>query len=195
MAVTLLDCHISGSPFPVSVGRLLLKVSSADYLADDWLDPAVAKMSNIQRARLFVRLLDSNGAEVYKGTGVTKCAWSKLHITAPGKQYCDHRHTNAIGLDNGDGMMIMSKSTGLSYRPWSDDLYRNYSITIVEGDDPRTWSSHQRRRMILAPNASNTPGWTTPENRISFANAGFKATINGNWPKFNGTFQIFYQPL
>jgi len=195
LSVTHLGCHIRGSPFHVSVSRrLLLEVSSTDNLAADWLDPAVATMSNIQRARLYVRLFDTNGSEVYKGTGVTKCAWSKLNITAPGAQYCDDKHNNAIQLDNGDCMLIIGKNPGIGSYHYSWDLYRPYSITIIEGGDDK-WRGYNRRRLIIADSAPWTPGWSAPENRISFTSNGFTVTSEVSWPKFNGNFKIYYQPL
>jgi len=198
LSVTHLGCHIRGSPFHVSVSRrLLLEVSSTDNLAADWLDPAVATMSNIQRARLYVSLFDTNGSEVYKGTGVTKCPWSELHITAPGKQYWDDKHTNAIHLDNGDCMLIIGKKSGLekSGLHYLYDLYRPYSVTIIEGGDDKWVNWYQRRRLIIADSAPSTPGWSAPENRISFSSAGFKLTSAVSWPKFNGNFKIYYKPL
>jgi len=141
LAVTLFGCHISGSPFLVSVPRLLLKVSSTDYLAEDWLDTAVAKMSNNQRARLYVRLFDTDESEVYRGSGVTNNKWSKYKITTPGIQFGDDKHTNAIKMDNGDWMLIIGKTTRLEgRRNWQCDVYCKYSVTIIAGGDLSTWS-------------------------------------------------------
>jgi len=195
LAINLHGFPISGSPFHVSARHLLLKVASTDNLAADWLDPAVAKMSDLQGAKLYVRLCDTDGSEIYKGTGVTKCPWSQRYITAPGTQNPDVSHTNAIHLDNGDWLLIMGKHTD-DFPHWSWDIYRKYTINIIEGGEPRTWKgAGQRRRMVISVNASSTPGWRVPENRISFSRTGFSTTSDGNWPKFNGTFEIFYVPL
>jgi len=195
LAINLHGFPISGSPFHISARHLLLKVASTDNLAADWLDPAVAKMSDIQRARLHLRLCDTDGSEIYKGTGVTKCPWSERNITAPGRQNCDEQHTNAIYLDNGDWLLIMGKHT-YAKNNYSWDIYRPYTINIIEGGEQRTWEDFkQRRRMVITANAPNTAGWSVPENRISFSNSGFFVTVYGNWPKFNGTFEIFYEPL
>merc|ERR1719419_1734451 len=95
-----------------------------------------------------------------------------------------------------DGMeksypIFNNRSCQYAYSP-----YNSYNIIINKG-----WNNDQiscyfhDRRMIIARTASGVPGWTAPDNRISFSKAGFVQTPSGNWPKFNGTFRIYYLPL
>jgi len=203
LAVTHRNGHIQGSPFSVSLAPLLLEFSSAVNHTEDWLDDAVMKMSGISSARLWVQLHDLNGSEIYKSTGVTSGNWSQNHITAPGSlKNCDTSHSNAIILDNGDRMMIIGKDgTGqfekLGYHMSSPhyrnayNAYRSYNIIINKKQDS-DWDP--TRRMIIAVTAPNVSGWTALDNRISFSSSGFKANA-GNWPKFRGTFRIYYKAL
>jgi len=93
-------------------------------------------------------------------------------------------------------MIIIGNENNLSGTFWDQDLYRPYSITIIAGGHKRILQDYdQARRMIINVRAPNTPGWNATENRISFASAGFKVTEDGNWPKFNGTFHIYYKSL
>jgi len=196
LAVTLGGCPIIGSPFSISLKQLLLEVSSTDILSENWLDEAVEKMANIPRATVWVQLCDTNGSEVYKSSGVTSCAWTKNKITAPNGQQCDGHHTNAIYLDNGDRMIIIGQHNCWAGNLWLHDLYRKYSITIIAGGGRKVLKGHnQPRRMIITTKAPNTKLWTIPENRISFARDGFKLNSSGNWPKFSGTFRIYYKSL
>lgn len=204
LAVTYLARHIKGSPFTVKARALLLEVSSSDTLKDDWLDAAVETMSSIPRARLWVQLQDVNGSEVYNATGETSCRWTQNHITAPTmKQHWDSKHTNIIRLDNGDSMMIIGKTgmwkekhycTGY-YEYWGHEAYLSYNIIINKGYFPTGDYNQSSRRLIIARTAPKVPHWTTPENLISFSFSGFKQTDQGNWPKFNGTFRIYYNEL
>jgi hypothetical protein len=188
--VTLHGLPIFGSPFSVNCPRLLLEFSSKDDPSKDWLDAAVATMSNIRRAELWLNLYDVKGSEFYKTTGVSSHRWTKEHITSPGKQLYDIEHTNAIRLNNGDRLMIIGKQ---STDTWE---YRPYNIIINAGWDKSKIRSfqHPRRMIITATDAPQVTGWTAPDNRISFSSTGFFST-NGNWPKFNGTFRIYYSPL
>jgi len=201
LAVTQRNRHIQGSPFSVSVPPRLLEFSSTVNHTKDWLDDAVKKMSSISSARLWVQLHDLNGSEIYKSTGVTSGNWSQNHITAPGSlSGYDNAHSNAIILDNGDRMMIIGKDgtekfEKLGYHMSSDypclSAYRSYNI-IINKKQESNWNP--TRRMIIAVTAPNVRGWTALYNRISFSNSGFRAH-NGNWPKFRGTFRIYYKPL
>jgi len=196
LGVTYLGRHIEGSPFTVKDRELLLEVSSSANLNDDWLDKAVGAMSSIPRAKLWIHLLDGNGSEVYKATGITSCRWTQNHITAPSRQYYENRHTNIIRLDNGDSMMIIGK-TGIenSFSNWGIDAYRSYNIIINKGYFNPSDYNRSRRRLIIARSAPSVPNWSTPGNLISYSSAGFMQTCDGNWPKFNGTFRIYYKAL
>jgi len=200
--VTYRNRHIRGSPFSVSIAPLLLEFSSAVNHTKDWLDDAVKKLSSISRAVLSVQLHDLNGSEIYKSSGVTSCKWTKNHITAPGSlESFDDAHSNAIILENGDRMMIVGKNgtrifEELRYHMGGRygngyNAYRSYNIIINKKQDCY-WNP--TRRMIIAIKAPEVPGWTAVDNRISFSRSGFKAQ-NGNWPKFRGTFRIYYMPL
>jgi len=191
LAVTHAGCQISESPFSVSRPRLLVEFSSTDNHTEDWLDAAVVKMSSVPRARLWVNLHDSHGSQVYKSSGVTSSKWSQKHITAPEKQHFDDKHTNAIVLDNGDRLMIVGKG----YKQWWD--YLSYNIIINAGWDTSKISSYQHpRRMLIALKAPGVAGWNAPDNQISFASDGFSSADKKlSWPKFNGTFRIYYKPL
>jgi len=193
--VTLRGRSIQGSPFSVNRYGLLLEFSTNDDHGGDWLDAAVARMSNIPRARLCVILHDANGGEVYKSTGVTTCKWTQEHITSPGPPRYDVKHTNAIVLDNGDRLMIMGKHQ-INGAGYGGSPYLPYNIIINAGWDKGKLSSWKHpRRMIIGRNMPYVPGWTAPDNRISFSNSGFTQTSAGNWPKFNGTFRIYYKSI
>jgi len=199
MSVTHLGCHIQYSPFTVNIGRcLLLEISSSKNYNNDWLNDAVMTMSTISRAKLWVKLYDDNGLEVYNATGVTSCKWSENNITAPGSQFWDNAHTNVIKLDNGDGMMIVGKSgmdkTFPNDSEYAYSAYYSFNIIVNKGWDGRGNWNHPRR-MIIARNVTNVPGWTTAENLISFSNSGFTQTTSGKWPKFKGVFRIYYEAL
>merc|ERR1719419_2008428 len=203
LGVTYLSRHIQGSPFTVKANQLLLELSSSDTLNDDWLDAAVQTMSSIPRVRLQVQLHDGNGSVVYKATGVTKCRWTQNHITSPNdQQWYEDKHTNTIRLDNGDSMMIIGKRGMEKERiwhtwtatHWAFDAYRSYNIIINKGYFPSGNFSSQRR-LIIARRAPRVPHWTIPGNLISFSDSGFQQTAQGNWPKFNGTFRIYYKAL
>jgi len=192
--VTLHGNPIHGSPFSVRTPSLLLEFSTAGNQSKDWLDPAIQVMTAIPRARLWVQLSDMNGSVAYKSTGVTNCKWTSNHITAPDQQWCDDQHTNAVQLDNGDRMLIIGKS-GWS-GGWGADAYRTSNIIINAGwdNDKLSYFNHPRR-MIIAVEAPFVPGWSAPDNLISFSDSGFNLTENGNWPKFNGIFRIYFEPL
>jgi len=203
LAVTYLGRHIKGSPFTVEARQLLLELSSSDNLNDDWLDTAVETMSSIPRARLWVHLHDENGSEVYWTTGVTSCRWTQNHITAPGRQYFESQHTNVIRLDNGDSMMIIGKkgmekqldnywSAGFH---WGWVAYRSYNIIINMGFFPAGDYTTSQRRLIIGRTAPYVPRWMAPGNLISYSSSGFKQIPQGDWPKFNGTFRIYYTAL
>jgi len=195
LVVTLRGDPIRGSPFSVRQTSLLLEFSTVGSHSKDWLDAAVETMSDIPRARLWVQLSDMNGSVVYKSTGVTNCKWTQNRITAPNRQYYDDKHINAIRLDNGDRMLIIGK-TDHNYRAWGIDAYRSYNIIINAGwDSSKVLSYSHPRRMIIALKAPDVKGWTAPDNLISFSETGFIQTQSGNWPKFNGTFRIYYESL
>jgi len=196
MAVTLYGRHIRGSPFSVNCRPLLLEFSSTGNYTEDWLDEAVTKMSNIPRARLWLSLHDVHGTEVYSSTGITNCKWTQTHITSPGKQYYEDKHTNAVRLDNGDRLMITGKHAGNNGSHTS--AYNSYSIIINAGWDTGKLGGYCKnpRRMIIAPNRGRTdsPYNIIPSNQISFNSAGFSQTKTVG-PKFMGTFRIHYMPL
>jgi len=211
LAVTYRNRHIPGSPFSVSHAALLLEFSSTVNHTKDWLDDAVKTMSSISSTRLWVQLCDLNGSEIYKTTGVTSCKWTQNNITNPGSEgYGDESHTNAIILDNGDRMIIIGK-VGAEEKGWeltggitknnnACNVYRSSNIIINKGstfdykyDKPWDKRWNPSRRMIIAIKAT-VPGWTAPNNRISFSNSGFSAVYE-KWPKFKGTFRIYYMPL
>jgi len=155
------------------------------------MDAAVVKMSSVPRARLWVSLYDFDGLEVYKSTGVTSCQWTQTHITAPGKQYYDQKHTNAIILDNDDRLMIVGKGCKEGWE------YLSYNIIINAGwDTSKITSYYHPRRMLIALKAPGVAGWNSPENQISFSRDGFStADQKISWPKFTGTFRVYYKPL
>jgi len=196
LAVTYLGSHIKGSPFSVDADHpLLLEFSSSGHYTKDWLDAAVQKMSNIPRARLRVFLCDQSGLVVYSGTGETSCKWAQNKITGSGtNQWCEANHTNAITFDNGDRLMIVGKNCGCDAHNYNDheyDVFRSYNIIITAGWKPDLGWQHPLR-LIIALSAPNVPGWSAPGNLISFSSKGFYPTSAGNWPKFNGTFRIFF---
>jgi hypothetical protein len=194
LAVTHNHLPIHGSPFSVAIFHPLLEFSTTGTHTGDWLDEAVKIMSSIERARLQVILYDANGIGVYKTTGVTTCKWTKNHITAPGKQKWDDQHINAIHLDNGDRMMIIGKDQNSN--GYLSSAYRSYNIVINAGwDRNKLTDSKHRRRMIIARSAPNVKGWIAPDNLISFSGAGFIQTQSDKWPKFKGTFRIYYHAL
>lgn len=202
LAVTHFGRHIQESPFSLKTHRLLLEFSSSDSNDGDWLQAAIKTMSTISRAKLWVHLYDVNGLEVYKATGVTSGKWTKNHITSPGAQYYDNQHNNLIWLDNGDRMIIIGehgiekdKGVHADNKLWYKHApYSSYNIII---NMCNSWSWYQPRRMIIASpaTAQYVPGWTSPENVISFSSSGFSQNVNGNWPKFMGTFRIYYRAL
>jgi hypothetical protein len=152
-------------------------------------------MSSVQSAKISVHLYDVNGVEVYKTTGVASGKWTQNNITAPGdSQWLDKNHTNAVQLDNGDRMMIVGKQVNNVGWGWS--AYRSYNIIINAGCKTSLLNSCTHpRRMVIARTTSKVPGWTAPDNLISFSSAGFTQTSSGNWPKFTGKFRVYYQPL
>jgi len=196
LAVTLGGRPIYGSPFSVKHAALLLEFTTYGNEPSNWLDAAVAKMSNIPRARLWVYLHDANGTEVYGATGVTSRKWTQKHITCSANSQCyDNQHKNAIQLDNGDGLMIIGKSATffqINCPGWN--AFGAYNIIINAGWDKSQLSFNHPRRMILARTMSFVPNWSNPYNRISFSSSGFKIA-GGNWPKFKGTFRIYYVAL
>jgi hypothetical protein len=199
LAITYLGSHVKGSPFSVEAHRaLLLEFSSPGEYTKDWLDAAVHKMSNIHRARLWVYLHDENGLEVYSATGETSCEWAQNKITASGdQQWNEDKHTDAIRFDNGDRLMIVGKNCGCDVHDCNDyeyDVFRSYNIIINKGWNLKAGWQHPRR-LVIALSAPNVPGWTAPENHISFSSTGFFPKAEGNWPKFTGTFRICYKAV
>jgi len=194
LAVSFLGHPIQGSPFHVKLPPFkLMEFSTSGNHTQDWQDPALKIMSSVSRARLLVQLYDVNGSEVYNATGVTKSKWTPNCITAPGQQWFESNHTNAIELNNGDRMMIIGKNS-MNISSWGADIYHSNNIIINIGWKPRLNYNHPRR-MIIALSAPGVPGWTAPGNLISFSKTGFTPTDRGNWPKFQGTFRISYTPL
>jgi len=195
LSVTFLGSHIQGSPFSVKVRQLLLEFSSSGNHSKDWLDAAVLRMSDIPRARLWVYLHDVNGLEVYSATGETTCKWAQNSITSNArKQWHVDKHSNKIRLDNGDEMMIIGKNAGSdahNRNSWAYDIYRSYNLIINKGSS-LAWNP---KRLIIALDAPSVPGWTAPENLISFSSTGFTPTKEGNWPKFTGIFRIYFQAV
>jgi len=195
LAVTLGGRHISGSPFCVETKKLLLEFTTGGDYTKHWLDEAKARMSTISRAKLFVHLYDKNGSEVYYTTGVTSCKWSQDYITSPNrKQHFDDAHTNAIRLDNGDRMIIIGANDKAYHSVWGDAYYPS-NIIITKGWDVNKLNGFQPRRMIIALHAPYVKGWVAPDNLISFSSTGFTQGMSCIWPKFNGTFRIYYKPL
>jgi hypothetical protein len=206
LSVTLHGHPISGSPFFVSLPLPLFEFSSSQNHSEDWLDVAVATMSGIERAKLWVSLYDANGTEVYKGTGLSTSKWTQNHITAPpnvttsGAQFWDDKHTNAIKLDNGDRMMIIGKQSNTKgWFGWKGAAFEPYNIIINAGWDVSKVSSYGHpRRMIITPSKSSNPKAPSRfvlDNTISFSSSAFTQTAKGNWPKFIGKFQVSYMPL
>jgi len=197
LAVTLRGHHICGSPFSVVQPGLLLELSSHGNHSKDWLDAAVATMSGIPAAQLWVELSDVNGSVVYNATGKTNFTWTQDYMTCRQmKQSYDYHHKDAIRFDNGDVMMIVGKNATTYWNGVGGDIYRPYNIIINAGwgrEDMNSW--FHRRRMIISREAKYVPGWSTPDNVISFDKAGFMSTPSTNWPKFIGTFRILYTPL
>jgi len=196
LSVTCLGNPIHGSPFTVRTPQLLLEFSTHGNQSKDWLDAAVQTMSDIPRARLWVQLSDANGSVVYKSTGETHCKWTQNSITAPNEQRWEEKHSNAIRLNNGDRMLIIGKNgwNGKYGGGWGIVAYRPYNIIInAAWDSIKTYRNH--RRMVIATDARGLPGWSAPDNLISFSDSGFTQTAKGHWPKFNGTFRIYYEPL
>jgi len=209
MSVSQYGRDIQGSPFSVKVARLLLEFSSYDKIASNWLDVPVNTMSSVSRARLWVNLCRKNGREVYKATGVTKCKWSQNHITSPDRQWYDDKHTNVIQLDNGDGMMIIGKKGIETELTPSDNqstqyyraTYNSYNIIINKGWKNGSNYNHERR-MIIAPGVRDHFGslfrigsLPSKPNSIFFSKSGFRQEQSRSWPKFRGTFRIYYVPL
>jgi len=180
LSVTLLGRPIGGSPFSVNPRTLLVEFSSAGHYNRDWLDAAVANMSNISNARLWVSLHDESGAEVYMSTGVTNGKWTQKHITSPGNQWYDENHGNAIQLENGDRVMIIGKES----KGAPSSFYNPYNIIVNAGWDNSNLSSwkHPRRMIIYR------------QDVIYFSSSGFYQS--DIWPaKFNGIFRIYCMPL
>ena len=91
--------------------------------------------------------------------------------------------------------MIVGKNCGCKpYSDYAGDVWRSYNIIINKGWEPELDYQHPRR-LVIALSAPNVPGWTAPENLISFSSTGFCATEAGNWPKFTGTFRIYYKAI
>jgi len=200
LAVMYHDCHIKGSPFSVKAEpeQLLLEFSSSGNHNRNWLDAAVQTMSSIPRATLRVLLYDASGVVVYNATGVTTCKWTEEMITSSDKkQWRESKHTNAIPLDNGDRMMIIGKYGGPEVYEHNDfeyDQFRSYNIIINKGWHPSSGWRHPRK-MIIGLSAPSVPGWTAPGNLISFSRAGFITSNTQCWPKFTGTFRIYFKAL
>jgi len=200
LAVMYHDCHIKGSPFSVQVDpwKLLLEFASSGNYNWDWLDAAVQTMSSIPRARLRVVLQNNSGAVIYNAIGETSLRWTQEKITATNtQQWREHKHCNAIHLDNQDRMMIIGKKSGTDAHgcsDWGYDVFRSYNIVINKGWNPNAGWKHPRR-MIIALDAPSVRGWTAPRNLISFSNAGFITSTSGNWPGFTGTFRIYFVAL
>jgi len=193
LAVTYLGTHIRGSPFSVEAWPLLLEFASSEKHTSDWLDAAVRKLSNVPRARLKVYLCDESGLEVYCATGETSCRWTQYNITSSAStQWREGSHPNAIQFDNGDRMMIVGKNRGCDAHNYNDceyDQFRSCNIIINKGSGATGW--RQTRRLIIALSAPNVQDWTAPGNLISFASEGW--STGSNWPKFTGTFRIYYK--
>jgi len=196
IAITHYGRHILGSPFsvPVENKRLLVDFSSEVVYTKDWLDAAVEAMATVPKAKLWVELRDADGVERYKTTGVTTCKWSQSYITGP-VNTADNSHKDKIELDNGDTMIITGKGW-YTHKRHDNVVYNSYNIIInAKSSKPYSSMSEILRRMIVTREIIGNGTWEPPDNRISFSSAGFKTTKDGKWPKFTGTFRIFYMPL
>jgi len=183
--------------FFVRRSSLLLEFSSTGEHTKDWLDAAVAKMVDIPRARLWVELHDVNGKIVYETTGVTRGKWTQNFITCPKMQQDrDTSHTKAICLENGDRMMIIGKQATQGWKTGGFDIYRPYNIIINAGwDESKMTSWYHPRRLIISLKVFKLGGSSTPGNFISYTAAGFTPDGYFSWPKFSGTFRIYYIAL
>jgi cysteine-rich repeat protein len=166
-----------------------------DIEGNDWFDTCVETEGDM----VIVMLRDADNNIVYEATGTKPAGdWTTSQITSTNTsdwQYHVAQHDRIVPLDNGDWLMISSK-TADALAGCGTDLGNGYTIVIY----PEPPNYYFNPKLIVAGyrgGVSNEPrGFTnwTEEYEISYWDGASMNTCNGSIQPFEGFFTLEVEP-
>ena len=191
-------CNMSGNGGGWTRCLSLQNTAAEDMIGNSWFDSCVAISNDpgITGNQVWLRLVDSGGAELYSGSGPKTGSWTTDLITSTSTtgQYDHGNHDRRITLNSGHYLKITGKSTFNS--GCGGDHGNGYGIFVHTTAGPS--NSETVRLLVASYNRPNTgggvrsfgPGWNAgteiAHQAPNFSTCG--ATIPG---VLGGTVEFF----